>query len=74
MTWRWSSVVSADVAYAATLDKGTAAIAYFIEGKSIDEAKAAYDHTRLKGEREYSSADAPLRSDSTEDRRDERSR
>lgn len=47
------SVVSAGIAYAATLGLGAAAIAYFIEGKSVDEAKREYGKTREVGERDY---------------------
>lgn len=48
------SVVSAAIAYAATLGLGSAAIAYFIEGKTISEAKDAYSKARERGERDYS--------------------
>jgi len=52
------SVVSAAIAYAATLGLGTAAIAYFIEGKSIGEAKELYGKTRERSERDYSKDEA----------------
>lgn len=47
------SVVSAAVAYAATLGLGTAAISYFVEGKSVEEAKAEYGQVKSEGERDY---------------------
>ena len=47
------SVVSAAVAYAATLGLGAAAIAYFIDGKSVAEAKDEYGRARDQGERDY---------------------
>ncbi|HEY8946572.1 MAG TPA: GTPase [Polyangiaceae bacterium] len=47
------SFVSAAVAYAATLALGTAAIAYFVEGKTVEEARDEYGRTKSRGEREY---------------------
>ena len=47
------SVVSAAVAYAATLALGAASIAYFIEGKSVAEAKEEFARVKRRGEREY---------------------
>jgi uncharacterized protein (DUF697 family)/GTP-binding protein EngB required for normal cell division len=47
------SAVSAAVAYAATLGLGTAAIAYFIDEKSVAEAKEAYKKTRQETENQY---------------------
>jgi uncharacterized protein len=47
------SAVSAAVAYAATLGLGAAAIAYFIEGRSVDEAKSEYGSAQRRGERDY---------------------
>jgi uncharacterized protein len=47
------SVVSAGIAYAATLGLGAAAIAYFIEGKSVDEAKREFGKARELGEGNY---------------------
>jgi uncharacterized protein (DUF697 family) len=47
------SAVSAAVAYAATLGLGAAATAYFIEGRSVDEAKSEYGSAQRRGAREY---------------------
>lgn len=47
------SLISAAVAYAATVGLGAAAIAYFIEGKSVDEARSEYGVARTRSEREY---------------------
>ncbi len=47
------SVVSAAIAYAATVGLGTAAVAYFIQGKSISEAKNEYGKAREHGEQEF---------------------
>ena len=47
------SVISAGIAYAATVGLGAAAIAYFVEGKSVDEAKREYGKTRELTERNY---------------------
>jgi uncharacterized protein len=47
------SVVSAAVAYAATLGLGASAIAYFVEGRSVEEAKREYGKVKLRGEQEY---------------------
>lgn len=44
------SAVSTAVAYAGTHGLGAAAIAYFIDGKSLAEAKDAYGRVRAKGE------------------------
>jgi uncharacterized protein len=48
------SAVSTAVAYAGTYGLGAAAIAYFIEGKSLAEAKDEYGRTRESKERDYS--------------------
>jgi uncharacterized protein (DUF697 family) len=55
---RWAfpgggSLVSAGIAYAATLGLGAAAVAYFVEGKSVEEAKRSYGKARDEGERNY---------------------
>lgn len=42
------NVISAGVAFAGTWGIGEAAIAYFIQGKSIEEAKRRFDDTRKK--------------------------
>jgi uncharacterized protein len=47
------SVVSAAVAYAATLGLGAAAVAYFIDNKSVAEAQTEYSKARADGERNY---------------------
>jgi uncharacterized protein (DUF697 family)/GTPase Era involved in 16S rRNA processing len=44
------SAVSTAVAYAGTYGLGSAAIAYFIEGKSLAEAKDTYGRARKRGE------------------------
>jgi uncharacterized protein (DUF697 family)/GTPase Era involved in 16S rRNA processing len=43
------SAVSTAVAYAGTYGLGAAAVAYFIDGKSLAEAKDAYGRARAKG-------------------------
>ena len=55
---RWAfpgggSVISAGIAYAATLGLGSAAVAYFIEGKSVEEAKLEFQKTREQSESNY---------------------
>ncbi|HEY3495350.1 MAG TPA: GTPase [Polyangiaceae bacterium] len=55
---RWAfpgggSLVSAGIAYAATVGLGAAAVAYFVEGKSVREAQEVYGSERERGEREY---------------------
>jgi uncharacterized protein (DUF697 family)/predicted GTPase len=50
------SAVSAAVAYAATLGLGRAAIAYFIDGKSVSDAKAEYESARRDAEANPGSA------------------
>ncbi|MET0412476.1 MAG: GTPase [Polyangiaceae bacterium] len=51
------SAVSSAVAYAGTYGLGAAAIAYFIDGKSLAEAKDAYGRTRAKGDKGASDFD-----------------
>lgn len=47
------SLISATVAYAATVGLGSAAIAYFIEGKSVDQARAEFGKAKTQSEKEY---------------------
>jgi uncharacterized protein (DUF697 family)/GTPase Era involved in 16S rRNA processing len=51
------SAVSTAVAYAGTYGLGAAAIAYFIDGKSLDEAKDAYGRIRARGDKGESDFD-----------------
>jgi uncharacterized protein (DUF697 family)/GTP-binding protein EngB required for normal cell division len=51
------SAVSSAVAYAGTYGLGAAAIAYFIDGKSLAEAKSAYGRIRAKGDKGASDFD-----------------
>lgn len=56
MKWAFpgsGSAVSAAVAYAATLGLGASAIAYFVEGKTVEEAKREYGSAKSRGERDY---------------------
>lgn len=58
MKWAFpgsGSAVSAAVAYAATLGLGAAAIAYFVEGKTVEEAKNEYGSAMTRGKRDYES-------------------
>jgi uncharacterized protein (DUF697 family)/predicted GTPase len=51
------SAVSAAVAYAATLGLGRAAIAYFIDGRTVSDAKAEYERARQAGEASHTGSD-----------------